>query len=102
METLIGIVGALWAMHTVKALVVLIVSRIVPNKWIFNTFYGIGVVVTGGGSKFFGRFGLTFLWNKIEDLLENSLMSAWNGFRAGLNSDDSVKVDAMRELTDGV
>lgn len=102
MESLIVMAASLWGVPAIKTLVIIILGRFIPNKWIFNLFYGVGKAVTLGGSQFFKKIGLIWVWNKIEDIIENSLMTAWNGFRAGLNSDDSVVVDTMRERTDGV
>lgn len=102
MENLLAIAASMWAMPAVKALIILIIGRITPNKWLFNGAYGIGVVASAGGTKFFKSIGLGWLWNKIEDLIENSIAAVWNGFRAGLNSDDSSKVDEMRSMTDDV
>ena len=80
----------------------MIAFRVFPNKTIYgivrNTFTGIGVIVTGGLS----RYSLTKpLWNKhIEpwfvDFLTNTVLAAVDGFVAGLKS-DNTPIDATAD-----
>jgi len=80
MEALNSIVSRV----SIVAIVLTTITRILPSDKVYMTGYKFGCSVTKYGSI---KFGVA--WEKIEDFFTESLGQFFNGFRNGLNSDDS-------------
>lgn len=66
------------------ALVIALITRLIPNDKLDKICYGAGVALSAIGCK---KLGIAF-WESIESFMENSIGVCISGFLRGLNADD--------------
>lgn len=80
MDILTNILGA----TGIVVILVTALARFLPNDKLYMWGFDLGKSMTSFGTKKVG-----YAWEKLEDFLINSLGVFLDGFRDGLNSDDS-------------
>lgn len=65
-------------------ILITILTRFLPNDKLYMWGYDFGLMLSTFASKKIG-----YAWNKFEDFICNSIGVLFNGFRDGLNADDS-------------
>jgi hypothetical protein len=76
--------GSLSAGMIITALIITLYSTFTPNKRVYNFFFKIGKKASGLGKKYLGEQR----WEKVENNLLGTILSAANGLQDGANSDD--------------
>mgnify|MGYP003963876935 len=82
LETILSNVQA-WQIGIAVSVVMMILAKTLPNKKLYNWGFWVGNLLT-----VFGTVKLGKPWQKFEDFILNSVGAFYEGFSAGLKSDN--------------
>jgi len=74
---------SIWQIGIVVSIAIMLLTRIISNQKLYEWGFWLGNLLT-----IFGTLRLGGPWQKLEDFILNSIGSLYEGFAAGLKSDN--------------